>query len=363
MAQARQWMAASFGDAPTVDRAAPFFSFIYDGKPSAEVLKTWELKRSSRRLDDCRTQCTLTYSDPKTKLELRCIGVEYDDFPTVEWTLYFKNAGDNDTPILENIQALALQLTRDKEQGEFVLHHNVGAPCTPDDFAPIDTPLAPKANLHIGAAGGRPMNTDMPYFNLEWGGQGMMIVIGWTGQWTSQWARDDALGLNVSAGQEKTRFKLLPGEEVRTPLVVLQFWQGGDRVRSHNIWRRWMRNHNLPQPGGKPMPTVISGAGRSPTLIDSAAAEIPLLEGHPRRDLKLDYWWRDAGWYPCRDFWYNTGTWEPDPVRYPKGLREMADSAHANGMKCGLNRNAWSPTPGWPTITPSGSSAAGPAAC
>jgi NPCBM/NEW2 domain len=39
----------------------PFFSFTYDGKPSAELLKTWELKRASRPLDDKRTQHTLTY--------------------------------------------------------------------------------------------------------------------------------------------------------------------------------------------------------------------------------------------------------------------------------------------------------------
>jgi alpha-galactosidase len=324
-------MAARFEDTPEAKDADPFFSFTYDGKPSTELLKTWELKRSSQKLDDRRTQHTLTYTDPTTQLELRCVGIEYSDYPTVEWTLYFKNTGEKDTPILENIQALELRLKRSQDQAEFVLHHNVGSPCTPRDYAPIDTALGPAAKMQIGAAGGRSVNTDMPYFNLEWGGQGMIVVVAWTGQWTSEWVRDDAVGLSVSSGQEKTHFKLLPGEEVRTPLVVLQFWQGGDRVRSQNIWRRWMIAHNLPQPGGKPMPTAFSGQGRS--FEGSAADEIPLLIGHPSRNLKLDYWWRDAGWYPCRGSWGNTGTWEPDPVRYPKGLREVADAAHANGMK------------------------------
>ena len=34
-----------------------------------------------------------------------------------------------------------------------------------------------------------------------------------------------------------------------------------------------------------------------------------------------------------RGDWGNVGTWEPDPQRYPKGLREVADHVHAGGMK------------------------------
>ena len=71
--------------------------------------------------------------------------------------------------------------------------------------------------------------------------------------------RDDATGLQVRGGQELTRFKLHPGEEVRAPLAVLQFWKG-DWIRSQNIWRRWMLAHNLPRPGGKPLPPAIMAA-------------------------------------------------------------------------------------------------------
>ena len=50
--------------------------------------------------------------------------------------------------------------------------------------------------------------------------------------------------------------------------------------------------------------------------------------------IKLDYWWMDAGWYPCNpDGWPKTGTWEVDTRRFPKGLREISDYAHAKGMK------------------------------
>ena len=71
--------------------------------------------------------------------------------------------------------------------------------------------------------------------------------------------------MNVIGGQELTHLKLLPGEEIRTPLIVLQFWQGG-WVRSQNIWRRWMIAHNLPRPGGKlppPFTSVCLGLNQS----------------------------------------------------------------------------------------------------
>ena len=54
MAAARQWVAARLEGAQQPQPPEPFFSFDYGGKPSAELLKTWELKRASRRLDEWR---------------------------------------------------------------------------------------------------------------------------------------------------------------------------------------------------------------------------------------------------------------------------------------------------------------------
>ena len=46
-------------------------------------------------------QQTLTWTDPDSGLQVQCIGIEYRDFPVVEWTVYFRNTGSADTPILE----------------------------------------------------------------------------------------------------------------------------------------------------------------------------------------------------------------------------------------------------------------------
>ncbi|MCL2623361.1 MAG: alpha-galactosidase, partial [Planctomycetaceae bacterium] len=57
------------------------------------------------------------------------------------------------------------------------------------------------------------------------------------------------------------------------------------------------------------------------------------IDGYVKENIPIDYWWMDAGWYPCFDEWWKTGTWEPDPARFPKGLREVSDHAATYGIK------------------------------
>jgi len=70
------------GDLPTGPMRAPYnselpFSFRYGERPSSDLLKTWEFESNSRALDDYRSEYTLTYTDPKTGLVVRCVAVEY----------------------------------------------------------------------------------------------------------------------------------------------------------------------------------------------------------------------------------------------------------------------------------------------
>jgi alpha-galactosidase len=132
-----------------------------------------------------------------------------------------------------------------------------------------------------------------------------------------------------------THFKLLPGEEVRTPLIALQFWQGGDWIRAQNIWRRWMIAHNVPRPGGKlPSPQFAATSSHAFQEMQNANEENQkmFIDRYLAEGLKLDYWWMDAGWYPFKEGWFNTGTWEPDPKRFPNGLRAVSDYAHSKGV-------------------------------
>jgi alpha-galactosidase len=339
MAQARGWVAKSFARAKKGQ--PPPYSFVYGGRRSDDLLPVWAFEESSQEQDKGRTRLVQTYTDPATGLRVRTVLVRYADFPTVEWTVFLKNTGTEDTPILEDLRALDVSFRRGPDAREFLLHHARGAPNTPRDYEPFITALGPGAVKRITGAGGRPTNSDLCYFNLESGGQGVIIALGWPGQIATGFMRDAADGIRAVSGQELTRLKLHPGEEVRTPLAVLQFWQGGsadgaqDVVRAQNIWRRWMIAHNVPRPGGRPMPNIFStgATGLFPNYVGTEAEELAVLRTWVGRAPKVDCWWVDAGWYPCRGDWWNTGTWEADPVRLRGGLKAIADPAHAAGLK------------------------------
>ena len=77
MSEARQWLAAHFEAAGEGQTPAYPFSFRYAGQASAELLKSWKCERTSKKLDEQRTEYTLVWSDPGSGLSVRCVAVEY----------------------------------------------------------------------------------------------------------------------------------------------------------------------------------------------------------------------------------------------------------------------------------------------
>ena len=329
-AEASQWAAQHLDPAGKI---LPF-SFVFDGKPSADLLATWEKKTGKQDLGNNRTRRTSIRTDPKTGLVVRCVAVEYSDFPVVEWTVYLKNSGQKDTPILERIQGLDLQLKPDKDP-DFTLHYHRGDFDFAESYRPFEQVLFPNTTQVFSPVGGKPTSAAYPYFNLQEPDGGLILAVGWPGQWATAFERRQGQGVHIRAGQELTHLRLQPGEEIRTPLIALLFWQGTDSVRAQNLWRRWMLAHNLPRPGGKLPPPIYAfcDGGFFPGMKTNEAGEKEFIDALLREGIKLDYWWIDAGWYPCDKSWGETGTWEPDPVRYPHGLKAVSDYVHGKGMK------------------------------
>ena len=88
------------------------------------------------------------------------------------------------------------------------------------------------------------------------------MAVGWPGQWASSFTRDAATNLQVKAGQQLTQLYLNPGEQIRTPLIALFFWQGTNVVRAQNLWRHWYMAHEIPRVNGQPPSTLSQIAGR-----------------------------------------------------------------------------------------------------
>ena len=149
------------GDFPTAPLRSAYssdlpFSFSYGGRPASELLGTWKHTTSTRGIDEQGTERTHLWQDPATGLQVRCVGMEYHDFPVVEWKLFFKNTGDQPTPVIDNVLPLDADFERHNE-GEFLLHHSNGSPHSlvkmsdPTDYAPRTTPLKSQQVFELGA--------------------------------------------------------------------------------------------------------------------------------------------------------------------------------------------------------------------
>jgi len=313
----------------------PPFSLTCGGRRLAELLPAWRRERASKPLDNLRRAHTLALADPASGLAVRCEAVAYRDFPALEWTLHLRNDASRDSPLLADIQALDTRFDRVTDE-EFLLHHFTGSIARACDYQPHRAFLAPGTEARFSARGGRPSDADLPYFNLEWDGGGVLIAVGWPGQWAARFARDAGDGLRVVCGQELTRFVLHPGEEVRTPLIALLFYRG-EWIRAQNLWRRWMLAHNLPRIGGRPpAPFLTASSSNQFHEMEQAdeANQRLFIHRYVEEDIRPDYWWMDAGWYITRSGkWVETGTWEVDPERFPRGLRAVSDHAHRHGIR------------------------------
>jgi alpha-galactosidase len=337
MQQKQTWIAEHLLDAqPRLP-----FSFVYRGQPSEGLLAQWPKTVESKRLEAARTQYTWTWTDPRTGLEVRCVAVDCADYPAVEWTVYLKNTGQINAPFLENIQGLDVGFERDAQAEEYVLNGIKGDFCTADSYEPYQRVLRPNTGAEFAPGVGKSSNgpEGWPYFNLQKPGGGVILAIGWPGQWASSFTRDSATGLRVQAGQQLTRLRLHPGEEIRTPLIALLFWQGEDVVAAQNLWRRWYVAHNMPRVAGKTQEAV------SQIQVGGGEKDIAYVQSFLDAGIGVDLCWRDAGgtpettWFPSgtgpyKDMTFlNSGTWDIDPAKYPHGFKPFTDWIHQRGMQ------------------------------
>ncbi len=327
MALKKQWTQQKLLAAAHV----PPFSFICDGKHSSTALRAYARTQTHRRLDQYRTEHVITWT--AAGLRVKCVAVEHDDYPVVQWTVYFKNIGAHPTPIIENIQALDARFSRAMGP-EFVVNTIKGDFCTADSYQPGQFKLTPGCVETFAPVGGKSSNgpRGWPYYNLQTPGGGIILAIGWPGQWASSFIRDNADALHIQAGQELTHLYLKPGEEIRTPLILLLFWRGNSVTAAQNLWRKFYLAHIIPRVDGK-TPGALS-------QIQVNGNNVSYVEEFLRAGIKPDLCWRDQGgrnpWYVCStdsQFPNNTGTWVINRKEFPRGFKPFTNWIHAHGMK------------------------------
>jgi alpha-galactosidase len=347
---ARAWDPASSGDRASLDKfvtasvertASPPFSFIYGGKASPGFIGKWAVTSGTEQAPD-RTVKTVTYTDPAAGLRITVVYTIYKDFPAAEWVLRIKNDGAADSPVIENLLACAAEFAG-LPAGPLTVYRALGSAAERSDFAPIKNVLAEKGEVRFGPSAGRSSDsTALPFFNMAAPGQGIMAAIGWSGRWKAAVRKTGPQGAALEAGMDKTRFRLHPGEEVRSPSTALLFWKGSDRLAGHNLFRRFILAHHSPRPGGKPLVLPINHGvgfgGPFPCNEYVCATEsyaLAMIERLRQFGIEPDACWIDAGWYqnPTRNWWSGVGTWEVNKANFPRGLKPVTEAAKKWGGK------------------------------
>lgn len=329
MQRSREWT-GSFFSAP---ESLPI-SFVLDDRYFTGIPADWQPVTRRRPIDALINETVFEGTDPATGLGIRVDCTGYRDFPVVEWVVRFANEGADATPVIRDILALDAEFKGTSP----VLCHCNGDYCSEEGYASDMMPVNPGDNVNFAPDGGRSCNGAFPYYRLMFENCGITMAIGWPGQWSAGF-EGTTDGIHVTAGQEETHLQLMPGERIRTPRMTILSWTG-EVSRAVNLWRRWYLSHILPRPDGRPLRPLLACTGTDEGTEYTAATEenqIKYLDKFEKLGIVPDVWWLDAGWYPCYNEnherqWPLTGTWEPDPERFPRGLKPVSDHAAAMGV-------------------------------
>ena len=188
---------------------------------------------------------------------------------------------------------------------------------------------------------GQPGN--MPYLCFDFPeGDGLDVAIGWSGTWRCECLKFASL-FRAKAGLGKTNFRVLPGETLRAPSIVMFRRPKGMTPREmRTVKHRFMLDMKSPRDSkgeliAPVMPNTFFGGMWTDEMM------MGLIEWNTKNGLPFDAFWADAGWYgndPKKDpnSWSGwgdeVGTWTANRVIHPDGnLANVADFAHANGAK------------------------------
>ncbi|MDD3062395.1 MAG: alpha-galactosidase [Massilibacteroides sp.] len=338
------WITSAFAKGKT-----PPLSFVYDGKASASFLKNWNYSLQKERSDDSQiVRYTVTYVDPASGLKLDCHIKGFKDFKAVEWVLNFTNISRENSGVIEQVNVVDFT-AQSRAEGDFTLYHAKGSDAKRSDFQPLETVLGSGEAIRMQPNGGRSSDdTGFPFFTLESPDHtGMVIGIGWSGNWFADIRQTGRKALNLKTGMVNMKLFLYPQETIRTPSTCILFWENEDRMEGQNQFRRFILTHHSRKIDGKFSEYPVSGGFNwgdpypcneySCLTEDFACA---LINRYKQFGITPEVFWLDAGWYEGtgwytnRGDWYtNVGNWTIDRERFPNGLKPLSDVAHKVGAK------------------------------
>ena len=268
----------------------------------------------------------------KDELNIILSLVHYKTHGFSEFTVWFENKTDKNTKTLKNICA-EFEFKGDNPVLKGILGDHV------NKYRPYTINLNNSSHEFISDSG-RATHVNFPYFNLEFGNEGAVIVLGWAGTWKSVFQNVNNLTKVKLYSAKDICTYLKPNEKIRTGLFVVGNYLKRDENYATNYWRDWFIKYNLPKSNLNgdtllPFSTCCFASDTGLLNSDGSISENyktwkPTLLKMLTEKAKVDFRWVDAGWYIApdktsaqpfvggKDWWDTVGTWEFDFNKWPE---------------------------------------------
>ena len=307
------------------------FDFKVGGKSINDDLDSWDISVGPE------SETGAVYSGGKTSyitlthktngLTATVEATVYEENATCEWSVYIENSASQNSPVISGFYAMDTKL----DTGSAQLYYSKGSYDEAYDFALMQKKLL-ALPYKFTSYDGRSTDKYLSYFNISGEDCGVVLGIGWTGLWEAS-IRQAGDCAAVKVKQENFKAYLLPGEQVRSPLVSLSFYDGGNPLKGFNTFRSWVTNCVYPEN----IPDTMTMLEFSGPLHTQTAAELFASADTFSDEVysNIDYFWMDAGWYKYKEGWHDSvGSWVANTDRFPNGIAEVSEYASSKG--CGL---------------------------
>lgn len=268
----------------------------------------------------------LILSNEEKGLEVTVEATVFTENSTCQWTVYIKNTGNGNSGVISDFYALDSSLSTGKAE----LYYSMGSDTAASDFSLIKKDLS-FIERKFSGVDGKPTEAYLPYFNILGENCGVILGIGWTGQWAATLSETKG-ETDITVKQEYFEAYLLPGEEVRSPLVSLSFYENDNPLKGFNLFRKWVMDSVYPENVTRNSYTVMEVAGPMSTRTSDEIIEI--LDSIDESIYnQTDAFWMDAGWYSYNEGWHDgVGNWTVDTSRYDNGISELSGYAAKKGL-------------------------------
>lgn len=288
---------------------------------------------------------TRTMTAVDGRLQVRLDGKNYKGFPAEEYAVWLTNLSKAEpTGIAANFRSLKIRLDKPESNKPVMLHVLRGSTCKATDFIPEEFTIAVGKEHNLTTTCGRSSTDFIPFLELSFDDQnGYLFAVGWTGSWKARFANTDQ-AVEVEIGMERTQFRLLPGETIRQPSILVLARKNQTRREFKTLVHRFMLENKVPRdPKGQIIPPILAVASGGGNKTPKMMADI--LQYCVDNQMPFNTYWVDAGWYgaPHEDelysncgpnWWKYVGDWRVNTTTHPTGdLLPIANAVHKAGLK------------------------------